>query len=99
MKMLYHDLDATVYKKNSHEKNKFLSWAVKTVLHNSNPIKRKDVRVASMYHKHENFRGFGGYLWKILQSGIVNTLSPIGNKTSKKADKIIEKKKRKKEKK
>ena len=98
MKMLYHDLDATVYKKKTHEKNKFLSWAIKTVLHNSNPVKHKDVRIAKMYHKHEKYRGFGGYLWKTLQSGIVNTLSPLGNKTSKKADKMIDKKKRKKEK-
>ncbi len=98
MKMLYHNLEATVYKKKSDEKNKFLSWAISTVLHNSNPVKNKKVRVATMYRKHDKYRGFGGYLWKTLQSGIVNTLSPAGNKTSKKADRIIEKKKRKKEK-
>ena len=95
MRMLYHDLDATVYKKDSSEKSKFLSWAIKTVLHNSNPVKNKKVRVATMYHKHDKFRGFAGYLWKTLQSGIVNTLSPTGNKTSRKADKIMEKRKRK----
>jgi hypothetical protein len=95
MRMLYHGLDATVYKKDSSEKNKFLSWAIKTVLHNSNPVKNKKVRVATMYHKHDKFRGFAGYLWKTLQSGIVNTLSPTGNKTSRKADKIMEKRKRK----
>ena len=39
MRMLYHDLDATVYKKDSDEKSKFLSWAIRTVLHNSNPVK------------------------------------------------------------
>ena len=98
MKMLYHNLEATVYKKKSNEKSKFLSWAISTVLHNSNPVKNKKVRVATMYRKHDKYRGFGGYLWKTLQSGIVNTLSPAGNKTSKKADRIIEKKKRKKEK-
>ncbi len=98
MRMLYHNLEATVYKKESNEKSKFLSWAVSTVLHNSNPVKNKKVRVATMYRKHDIYIGFGGYLWKTLQSGIVNTLSPAGNKTSKKADKIIEKKKRKKEK-
>ncbi len=99
MRMLYHDLDATVYKKDSNEKSQFLSWAIKTVLHNSNPVKRKDVRVATMYHKHEKHIGFVGYLWKTLQSGIVNTLAPTGNKTSKKANKIIEKRKRKEAKK
>ena len=99
MTMLYHDLDALVYKKETHEKNKFLSWAISQVLHNSNPIKNKDVRIAKMYHKHEKFMGFGGYLWKTLQSGIVNTLSPLGNKTSKKTDKMIEKRKLKKERK
>ncbi len=99
MKMLYHDLDALVYKKETHDRNKFLSWALAQVLHNSNPIKNKEVRIAKMYHKHEKFMGFGGYLWKILQSGIVNTLSPLGNKTSKKADKMIEKRKLKKERK
>ena len=98
MKMLYRDLNATVYKKKSLEKNKFLSWAVGVVLHNSNPVKHKKERVAIMYHKREKFKGFGNYLWKTLQSGIVNTLSPAGNKTSKKADKLIYKKEHKKKK-
>ena len=85
MRMLYHDLNATVYKKSSYEKSRFFSWAVSTVLHNSNPVIHKKVRVAKMYHKHDKYRGFGGYLWKTLQSGIVNTLSPMGNKTSRKS--------------
>jgi len=95
MKFLYHDLSADIFKKNSHERNKFLSWAVTTVLQNSNPIKHKEVRIATMYHKHEKYRGFGGYLWKTLQSGIVNTISPLGNKTSRKGDEMIEKNKAK----
>ncbi len=99
MKMLYQDLDAVVYRNKTHEKSKLLSWAITQVLHNSNPIKNKDVRIAKMYHKHEKFMGFGSYIWKTLQSGIVNTLSPLGNKTSKKTDKMIEKRKLKKERK
>ncbi len=99
MKMLYHDLDATVYKKKTHEKSKFLSWAVKTVLHNSNPVKNKKVRIAVLSHQYEPHKGFGNYLWKTLQSGIVNTLSPVGNLTSKKSDELKYKKENKKKKK
>ncbi|MCK5637362.1 MAG: hypothetical protein KAH67_01545 [Flavobacteriaceae bacterium] len=100
MKMLYHDLNATVYKHdNPNEKSKVLSWAVKTVLHNSNPTKKKKARIAILSHKYEPEKGIGNYLWKILQSGIVNTLSPAGNKTSKKADELIYKKEHKKKKK
>jgi len=100
MKMLYHNLEATVYKpKNPKVKSKVLSWAAKTVLHNSNPIKKKKVRIAVLSHSYEPEKGFGNYLWKTLQSGIVNTLSPAGNKTSKKADELIYKKEHKKKKK
>ena len=100
MKMLYHDLDATIYKHdNPNEKSKVLSWAVKTVLHNSNPVKKKKARIAILSHHYEPEKGFGNYLWKTLQSGIVNTLSPAGNKTSKKADEMIYKKEHKKKKK
>jgi len=100
MKMLYHDLDATVYKpKNQNEKSKVLSWAVKTVLYNSNPGKNNKTRTAVLSHQYEPEKGFGNYLWKTLQSGIVNTLSPAGNKTSKKADELIYKKEHKKKKK
>ena len=96
MTMLYHNLNATVFKSKSKEKSKVLSWAVKTVLHDSNPGNNKKTRVAVLSHNYEPHKGFGNYLWKTLQSGIVNTLSPAGNKTSKKADKLIYKKEHKK---
>jgi len=99
MTMLYHNLNATVFKSKSKEKSKILSWAVKTVLHDSNPGNNKKTRVAVLSHNYEPHKGFGNYLWKTLQSGIVNTLSPAGNKTSKKADKLIYKKEHKKKKK
>ncbi len=92
MTMLYHDLNATIFKSKSHKKSKVLSWAVKTILHDSNPVKNKTVRVATLSHSYEPHKGFGNYLWKTLQSGIVNTLSPVGNKTSKKEHKKKSKK-------
>lgn len=88
MTMLYHNLNATVFKSKSKEKSKILSWAVKTVLHDSNPGNNKKTRVAVLSHNYEPHKGFGNYLWKTLQSGIVNTLSPVGKKTSKKKDKF-----------
>jgi len=100
MKMLYHNLDATVYKhKHKNEKSKILSWAVKTVLHNSNPVKKKAPRIAVLSHNYEPDKGIGNYLWKTLQSGIVNTLSPAGNLTSEKVDDMMYKKEHKKKKK
>jgi len=83
--MLYTDLDAEVVKKNQKDKSKFLSWAANTVIHTSNPGKNNKLRVAQMEAERVIYKGFGNIVWKALQSGIVNSVTPTGKikKTSK----------------
>ncbi|MEN8125206.1 MAG: hypothetical protein ABFR32_08745 [Bacteroidota bacterium] len=100
MTMLYDDLEAEIFKSNSTEKNKVLSWTVNKVIHNSNPNKRKNskIRIAEMHYNRINYEGFGSYLWRTLQSGITNTIAPGGNSIGKvqaKKDKKARKTKKK----
>lgn len=78
MTMLYNNLEATVFKSNSLEKNKFLSWSVNHVVRRSNPNKKGKVKEVSMSFTRDTYKGLGNYFWKTLQSGIVNTISPTG---------------------
>ncbi len=99
MTMLYHGLETEIFKKNSMEQNKFLSWSVNKSLHNSNPVKGKPVRVALINADRILYKGFINYIWLAAQSGIVNTLTPFGKtvaKAKKKASKQEAKKERKK---
>lgn len=84
MTMLYHDLEAEVFKLNYTDENHFLSWTVNHVLRESNPGKNKKIRAVSMQYNKSTYKGFGNYYWKTLQSGIVNTIAPFGFKTEKK---------------
>lgn len=100
MTMLYDDLEAKIFKSKSNEKNKFLSWSVNKIIHNSNPGKKKKskIRIAEMHYNRINIEGFGSYLWKTLQSGITNTIAPGGKTIGKiqtKKDKKARNKKRK----
>lgn len=99
MTMLYHDLEAEIFKKNSMEENRFLSWSVNRTLYNSNPVKGKPVRVALISADRTLYKGFINYIWVAVQSGIVNTLVPFGKtvaKAEKKAARVQNKKTRKK---
>jgi len=99
MTLLYHDLETEIFKKNSMEQNKFLSWSVNKSLFNSNPVKGKPVRVAIISADRVFYKGFINYIWLAAQSGIVNTLTPFGKtvaKAKKKASKTRAKEERKK---
>ena len=87
MKMLYHDLEAEVFKKKTAEKNDFLSWPVKNLVHKSNPGNNGEVREATMKFERVMYKGFGNFLWKTLQNGIVNSIAPFGMTTEKAAAK------------
>lgn len=83
MTMLYHNLEATVFKSNSLKRNKFLSWSVNNVIRKSNPNKRGKIKNVEMHFSRDTYKGLGNYIWKTLQSGIVNTISPTGKDTKK----------------
>lgn len=80
MTMLYRDMEAEVFKfkSASHEKSGFLTYSVNNLIHRSNPDKDGNVRVAVMNFDRVPYKGLGNYLWKTLQHGIMNTISPFG---------------------
>ena len=99
MRLLYQDLEAEVFKKKTADKNEFLSWSVNHLLHKSNPNKNREIRDATMKFERVIYKGFGNYLWKTLQNGIVNSIAPFGMTTEKAASKKKRKLKRQERKK
>ena len=83
MTMQYHNLDASIFKSNSLEKNKFLSWSINHVVRKSNPNKNEKLKNVEMNSKRDTSKGLGNYIWKTLQSGIINTISPTGKNIKK----------------
>lgn len=94
MTMLYKDLKAEVVRKDQIQKNKVLSWAANTALLNGNPGNKGKTRTVRMQTERVLYKGFGNFMWKTFQSGIINTVLPAGNKN--KAPKKSEKKRNKK---
>ena len=90
MTMLYHDLETKILKSESTDKSKFKSWGVNRLVHKGNPGKNNKVREVVMSFDRVEYKGLGNYLWKTIQSGLVNTIAPIGKKT----DEYKEQKKR-----
>ena len=87
MTMLYHDMEAEVFKFKNTEKSDFLSWSVNQLIHHSNPGNNGKVRVAALRTERVEYKGMGNYLWKTLQSGIVSTVAPFGTSPEKAAKK------------
>ena len=100
MTMLYSDLKTEVLKSKKNEKSGFLSWSVNSLVHKSNPGQNGQVRVGIMSFDRVLYKGMGNYLWKTLQSGIVNTIAPFGTtqqKENSKKERQQNREKRKKE--
>ena len=76
MIMLYSDLEAEFVKKNEKDKNKFMSWAANTITFSSNPGKNNKLRTASMNFERVPYKGFGNFVWKTLQTGIMRSVMP-----------------------
>ncbi len=78
MTMLYSDMAVNILQKDRIKKNKFMSWAADAVSRTANPGKNGKTRVAVMGFNRVMYKGFGNFMWKTLQTGIVNTISPVG---------------------
>jgi len=99
MTMLYSDLEAEVFKHKNNDRNGFLSWGVNRVVHKSNPGKNGKIREVMMNFDRVSYKGFGNVLWKTLQSGIVNTITPFGKSAEKEEGKKEKHEKKEKKKK
>lgn len=78
MTMKYEGLDAEVYKKESKNKNKFMTWAANAAVRSQNPGKKGKLVVAHIDFERVMYKGFGNLIWKSVQSGLVNTVAPTG---------------------
>ena len=95
--MLYTDLEVELFKKDNSE-NKALSWIANTLVKSSNPSKSGKTTVSTMHFERVPYKGIGNYLWKSIQSGIVNALVPTGKHESVKTEKEEKPDKKKKSK-
>jgi len=87
MTMLYHNLEAEVFKSKSTENSKFLSWTVNHVVHKSNPGKNGKIREARMHFERTKYKGIVNYIWKTIQGGLTNTIAPMGKTTNQSKEK------------
>jgi hypothetical protein len=75
--LLYHNLDVALYKEH-HKKRKTLSWAANVLLKKSNPKPNGRTVVSEIHTERVPYKGLANYLWKGLESGIINSLNPFG---------------------
>ncbi|MEJ2163645.1 MAG: hypothetical protein P8X60_10155, partial [Robiginitalea sp.] len=77
--MLYHNLEVEMFKED-HQKKATLSWAANALLKKSNPKPNGHIIVGEIYTERIPHKGLGNYLWKGVQSGIINSLNPVGKR-------------------
>ncbi|SFR36875.1 hypothetical protein SAMN04490243_1197 [Robiginitalea myxolifaciens] len=75
--MRYSDLEIRFYKANDKD-YKGLSWAANALVKHSNPNRRGKLLIADIYFERDPSKGVVNYIWKGIQSGIINTFNPIG---------------------
>ena len=80
--MLYTDLEVELFKKD-HSENKTLSWIANGLIKHSNPNKRGKVIVGEIAVERNLYKGTMNYVWKGVQSGVVNTFNPLGKRQRK----------------
>ena len=80
--MLYSDLEVELFKRDQSE-NKTLSWIANAVVQHSNPNRRGRVLVAEIDAERDPSKGVMNYVWKSIQSGVVNTFNPLGKRERK----------------
>lgn len=77
--MYYKDLEIEIENKNDKDK-KGLNWLANSVVKSSNPNKKGKLIIGSMEYKRDYNKGLGNYLWKSVQTGIINSFNPVGKR-------------------
>ncbi|PQB04674.1 hypothetical protein [Aureitalea marina] len=81
MTMSYKDLEVQVFtNEKKRDKNNTVSWLANSFAKQSNPKKNGKLSVARMDFERVMYKGIGNYLWKGLQSGIINSIIPFGKR-------------------
>ncbi|WP_276389590.1 hypothetical protein [Eudoraea chungangensis] len=74
--MLYKELEVDLYKEDQSQA-KTLSWLANAVVPKSNPGNNGKVFIASMKFERVKYKGLGNFLWKGIQSGLINSINPL----------------------
>lgn len=77
--LLYHDLSVSLHKDGKDDR-KTLSWAANTLLKDANPNRHGHTVVGLVEAERIPYKGLGNYIWKGVQSGLVNSLNPVGKR-------------------
>ena len=77
--MVYKDLTATVLKPRGQKNNKTFSWLANTFVRKENP-KNGKLKVAKMRYERLPYKGFGNYMFKTIESGLINSVYPFGKR-------------------
>ena len=77
--MVYNNLTATVLKENGYKKNKTFSWLANTAVRKQNP-KNGKLKSAQMHYQRVPYKGFGNYMFKTIESGLINSVYPFGKR-------------------
>ncbi len=81
MTMYYKDLEVQVFtNEEKRDKNNTVSWLANSFAKQSNPKKNGKLSVARMDFQRVMYKGIGNFLWKGLQSGIINSIIPFGKR-------------------
>ena len=83
--MRFTDLEVELHKKNDSLK-KNLTWLANQVIKKSNPNKNGKLMVSKIDFKRVTYKEMDHYMWKSVETGIINSLVPAGNRTLKKID-------------
>lgn len=84
--LYYQDLEIEVENKN-HKEKKGVNWLANTVVKSSNPNKKNMLIIGSMEFEREYHKALPNYLWKSIQSGVVNSFNPVGKRKKRKMKK------------
>lgn len=76
--LLYHGLKVEL-NKSDNSKKKTLSWAANTLLKSANPNKHGRTIVGNIKVERVPYKGLGNYLWKGVESGLINSVNPLGD--------------------
>jgi hypothetical protein len=77
--LLYRNLEVAV-PKDGKGNDKTLSWAANTLLKDANPNRHGHTVVGLIEAERIPYKGLGNFIWKGVQSGLVNSLNPVGKR-------------------
>lgn len=76
--MLYHNLHVQFLDHNDQHVKKMESFLANILIRDSNPNRHGRTIVGEIEFQRTPYKGLGNYIWKTVQSGIINSLSPVG---------------------